>query len=1428
MNKQMAATLANCRTCEDHLFPTHPLLLAQCSMDSMLSPSLQWTLPKSVDAFMFDPDLMEEAAINLTQTHEHKFARALDDDPDHAASLFAMAVEASWKKACVDSEGNSQIIQPGFFGRDKLNPLKMQPPTVPIVRKARDGDFEPKLAQPSVGIRRHTRQLRRLESLLAQTKALNSHHSHAYNKCQQLWEAILKATGFRKSFAFWMCENFQFFVPLTLPPPNYINELLSVFREWRQKELNVYFLNKMKIRKKSILLDIVKGGGKSFEEVRDPAPVPQTFVVNQISQQAKRVSWKKQGNKWLHIQDGSCFDINAPIKFQGQQVKIRQIQDNLILLEQPVKLKNKNMTVSQKQITADPNRMHNITFNAWNEHWRRDHADPNDDQWDDVLPYLQALNPIPEMPFEDFSMTLWNTHLKGLKTKTARGGCGFTASEMAQFPPSLLLWLFRIFQKCESGARWPKNWVLARVSMLAKTPHPQSPFDARPITVFSILYRQWARVRSKQILSHMTSYMPRQVAMATSRIPADVAAAYVALQVEKAINEGSLLAGLGIDLKRCFNTLPRWPLEMAMRRLGIPSQYIAGWTSMLKSMKRTLLLGGTQSPPQSSTTGAPEGCGFSVVAMAVMSWWQSQVIAKQVNELCTFTYADNWNYVANSIPLVKKALEILVAFVQCMRMTISPEKSWLWATTSLGRKQLKDVYVDGTQIPVVTSFSDLGCDVQYSKGCKKPKQLKRWDKATRVCKRIQVNKRPRSFQEQMANSSAFAGATFGAPITYVPKTKWRQLRSAIAQTVRLTTAGASPWLALGSFLNDPQLRHICHAVRFWKRVLNTFPEVESMFNRYIVEQGSSRVGPVASFRRTMEDANWKFVNPFVLQHQTTGRDLPWRDTSRKFTQFVLESQWDSTVSQAVQHRKDWVQTGFDPHMFVKSIHKRTPRETWILRTTASGKNFTQDIVCKFAKGVTDKCPFCGQQDSKRHRIFNCETFQEIRKKYTKTIRFVRGNHNFEIFGLPPKTPNVVQDIQKACCPWVDGRFPTQTEERHLFLDGTAFGQEFKDTTASAWAIVEASYLKNDFQVVEKGFVPGPEQSSYRGEVMAIRVALEVAFCGVLYVDCQAAIDIYQQLIDAYKIGSPMPEIDHSDLWKPIWNLIITRPHHSIRLHKVKSHQDCSKIQDPFQSWIAKGNNIVDEVVKSVITQHPIHKRIAFCIKKRKEMQDHLIMYQNLLCEIADKSFSILQEQGQQDRGAAECEQSCPSFAFLIPSQTNPPTDMIPFEALPGKCPYGQVFYDRFVTWFKQLEWPTHPAPGVMGFVSLIELYFNFVVTTGTETPISLASRGKASQYKLLDQCILLQTKTWSLAQHTRVWCLFWNWCLKHHAFHNPPVMIEKRFIPHVGYNMQSSCLAGRPKMPHSDSTYQALWGYFYQPTGRRRTTAAPLRPLPNP
>ena len=64
--------------------------------------------------------------------------------------------------------------------------------------------------------------------------------------------------------------------------------------------------------------------------------------------------------------------------------------------------------------------------------------------------------------------------------------------------------------------------------------------------------------------------MPKEVALATNCIPADTAAALLGLKVEQSINRGQSLCGVGVDLVRCFNTLPRKPLFDAMIRMGVP------------------------------------------------------------------------------------------------------------------------------------------------------------------------------------------------------------------------------------------------------------------------------------------------------------------------------------------------------------------------------------------------------------------------------------------------------------------------------------------------------------------------------------------------------------------------------------------------------------------------------------------------------------------------------------------------------------------------------------------------------------------------------------------------------------------------------------------------------------------------------------------
>ena len=1429
MNGTLSATLKECRTCEDHLFPVHPLLLARCSLHNIISPKLQWVLPKSVDNFIFDPDLFEDAAQDFVTKHHGSFQHAINNSTESASRLFAMGVEHSWKAACVDSEGNRTKISPGHFGRDKLHPLKLKPSSVPVVRKARDGDFEPGLGQPSVEIRRHTRQLRRIESLHAQLVAYNRAPTQgALAKCKQLWRAILDATGFSKSFPAWMCNQCQIFVPINIPHIGYILELKNMYRKWHQTELNKFFLSKIKARKKSILLDIAKGGSRCFEEVRDPAPLHQTFVAHRVKVKVQYTTWPKSGRKILKIRDAEKLDMNFPISFQGQNCRITKIQGDMVHLDQPVRLKSLDLVVEQQQLTADPKQMHDRTFEAWNEHWQRDCADPNDDDWDGVIPYLQHINPVPEMPFENFSQELWEQHLPAVKTKTARGGCGFSAKDMIQFPLPILKWLFEIYGRCEQGNDWPKNWVLTRVSMLAKTSNPTTPFDARPITVFSILYRQWARIRSKQILKHMASYMPRAVSMATCRVPADIAAAYIATMVEDAINNNKKLAGLGIDLKRCFNTLPRWPLTLAMRRMGIPEPYIRGWTSMLANMQRTLWLGSCQSSPQMSTTGAPEGCGFSVVAMAVTSWWQAKTLYARVDQVDSFTYADNWNYVAECPRTIICALEELKHFVTCMRMEISPSKSWLWSTDPKGRKELRGIKVNHETIPVVTSFSDLGCDVQYSKSQRKPKQNKRWDKTVRLCKRIHFSKVPRRYKEHMTVASGLSGAIFGAPITYISKTKWKKLRSTMAQSVRLATAGASSWLSMGCTFNDPQLKSLGYTINFWKRFLNMFPEMVPKFANNMTRFGRTQVGPVACLKKTLNDAGWKVISHAKIQHAITNHQINWQTSSKRHLRFVLERQWCHTIAKAVEHRKDWKQGVADIHLFSQVTSKRSFRDTWILRTAASGKHYTNDIISKYANGVQTTCPFCDQRDGKEHRLWSCNAFRDIRAQYTITLRKVQSqSSNLGIYALPPLQDPIVSLLPCKDVSLGPIQIPTENNhDRYLFLDGTAFGQEYRDLTVSAWAVTEADFNQHNFHSLDKGFVPGYDQSSYRGEVVAILKGFDIIYRGIMYTDCAAALTIFNKLLIARSEGCGLPLVDHDDLWSLVWDHLCGRPVGCVQLVKVKSHQNESTLTDLHENWKAAGNNFVDREAKSVVVQHPIHGRVISAVNRRKQLATLTESFHDYVCKVADKSFLLLKEKRRFSRREAERQMDRPDFSTLVPRRVQPSSGLIPWEDLPRYCPYGEVFYRRFSDWYITIQWPVDAGDGVMGFVSLLELYFNFVVCTGTETPVSTAKRGKPANYKLLDQEVLLQAKTWSLSQHTRVWSLFWNWCLKCNAFVHPPLKASNHFLEHIGYSMQSVCLMGRPYMRHSAATYQTMWDYFHQPEGRRKTTASPLRPLP--
>ena len=190
-------------------------------------------------------------------------------------------------------------------------------------------------------------------------------------------------------------------------------------------------------------------------------------------------------------------------------------------------------------------------------------------------------------------------------------------------------------------------------------------------------------------------------------------------------------------------------------------------------------------------------------------------------------------------------------------------------------------------------------------------------------------------------------------------------------------------------------------------------------------------------------------------------------------------------------------------------------------------------------------------------------------------------------------------------------------------------------------------------------------------------------------------------------------------------------------------------------------------------------------------------------------------------------QILPDFALWGPKSAVFHCDLPAYESLELKCPYGEVFYNRVRAWFCQLQLPVDVHSCVpCTFVGLVELYFDFVMVSGTETPINTGTRQNAI-WSPLDQNPLLQSPPVPLSRHTSMWVLFWKWCWKYCGIEFPFKWLDRRPLPHVGYTLFASVISHRPIMACSSSS-EAVWRYFHPITGRRRDLNGPLRPLPRP
>ena len=1426
-NPAVVTAVRSCRTLETFDFATHPILFAELDFSTLTEACIQWWLPKSIDCVYLDQTLMEEAAGKFLHPIKDKIQDALTKgDTEEAFQMFISSYEQAACASAVDCSGFSIPLPKACLGKGYALPFRCRPVTMPTNRTGRLGDVQPFQLQQGVQLRRILKQVRRLHSLENQVKACNSHTTDAAQfQCQDLWVSILKATGFPGGFKQWILLNGEGFVPYQCPHLSYIASIKEkLHQEYKTRSMHAFLAQRQR-RRIMVQEDIVQGGRRMFQEIRGSTSPSLSQVAYHSELKVAKQRWPKHGHTIIRLEPSQSvteFVVGETVIFQNQKVQLVSITDDTIVVDKALRLRNYHeFTIWQKHRTAVRSIMQGEAAKAWNVFWQRD-KDTCADTWEDCLPLLTGPSNCPSLPFEEFQFDKWLEVVRKIPNRSSRGACGFTKRELLDLSPSFVTTLFQFFAAFEAGHPWPQRWAIAKVVCLNKVEIPDSALDCRPITVLSRLYRCWSSYRSKQILAHLASIIPPNVSGTCGIMSADMLVGLTLAEIENA-DEGHSKFGCVLDLKKCYNLIPRVPMCIMLAALRIPIEYIQGFANMLCCMQRSFIIAGGAGNLHHSFTGIAEGCSFSVACMCALSYFASLQLETIPATLPVF-FADNWSAITETLDALRQSLDKLDVFATSLRMVFSAAKSWVWSSGKSISKAFKNLQIQGETIPIRNCAVDLGCDATYRGRHSKVAANKRFCKAKDLLRSIQRKKLPTKFRGTAIKLAGHGSALYGSELSYTTPHKWHTLRSQTAGAMNQGTCGVSPWLLLSCSdpTLDPQYRCLIRRIKFWRRFFRVFPHHKSAFLKKVCNYSIRSTGPAISFRKSFADVDWTCLPDGWMRH-SSGLQLKWDECSRAWMHQVLSQAWTRQVSESTQHRKYMDISGFDVTWHNKIMKQLSNRDHAIMAAYVSGKHITNDFLTKFIEGIGKICPFCDEEDSRHHALFRCKENQSIRSKYHDCIQWARKQSEAVAhFGLCPWNDTFVLKRMHKKNPDMPFTIPPVMETRMcIFTDGSAFFVNHWDLTLASGAyfvMEEGSFTQHS---CKGDMVPGVDHSSYRGEVCAVLFTLNDFWHVKIHTDCQAVVDIGNQMVAAKQVGTRSFNCEHWDIWRHIWQHICIRPVGFVTFCKVAAHKDISLFQvGSWEAWAVFWNNRVDLLAKDVIlnTNKKLFQEAKFEHKKREETHDR--MHQLWLCfiDIAHHKFEHLPKTTAQQ--AQECVMvNEDSFVDLLPTPCCHIRPIVIAPAVLAACPYTAEYAELVLSWANQVLWPPIPCRDDR-YTSLLELYVDCYLTVMQPVPVQLIPKaqrtwGSQMSYALRSNSLEADTATHELATQSRTWTRIIRWLFQHAETFRSQEVHTVHSLKRFGYRLQHASIPGRPQLVHNMKAAVLLSNYFNTSHGKR-------------
>ena len=1154
------------------VFQEHSTLIAGFSLPCHAVVETSWPLPAELPWAGIDVD-----AWHLLEGHQ---PIASAPDSTRWFSSFSRTIEHSLDGYVASFPGGH--LPANCFGRGaRVAPQKAVQSTRPL-RASRPG--EDALRHDGLGaeVRRWFQQLRRLQSLAHATRAHNPSPA-ALEYRLSLWRSILRARGFRYGFARWWITRPVRSVgsPAALPPQVPNADIARLLHE--DFRCNFRKLESWHLRRRAQVLDAKydKSLKQLYQDLRDPAP--EQVDTLQVRREYAILASDPLGAQ-LHVEGSPDLRGLSSWAVDGEPVQVQKFDDVLCTLESP--LSSPGTELEQVQTLSSVADVHSEFVSLWAPRWQQ-HAHATASDWQRFLDFAAAYMPRHAFDLPDIDVPTWSRALRRFRPRAARGPDGWARDDLLRLPVSRTQELLCFLRSLEvEGRPWPKQLVVGFVCLLCKGNGKLDANGFRPICLFSIVYRTWAGIRARQVLAALKNLVPDGL---FGFVPGHEAAELwysVQLEVELSVLRGTSLLGLSTDVVKCFNSLPRLPLLALAAQLGCPQRLLVPWSSFLQVCERRFLVRGQVSSATTSTSGFPEGCPLSPVAMVLADWAFHVYLQAFAPSVRSLSFVDNFACTAFSAAALVHAYNIVRCFMDLLQLQLDAAKTFVWASQVADRKTLSSL-----GFSVSHASRELGGFMSFGAGVRNDAVKRRCQALGPVWKRLQRSRAPVSLKLLVLPSKCWAKALHGISGVPFASANVHSLRTSATAALRIRPGGSSSLLRLSlsdPMTADPGFYLLWCCVRDVRRMASRVPNFLQLW-RLFHELYDGRVmhGPLSKLVQVLAQVGWSVQVPPVVLDQD-GMEHHLLKAPLTLLRRLLEHAWLWHCAYQHKHRKEMHDLqGIDLALLRAVQSKLTALDSARLAAVQSGAFLSGQQHSHYDLSKSGLCPHCQVPDTVEHKIRACPAYAAARGEHAWVLDLwdelpTSLTHHL----LPPANPHLpgLRTLLQAGADTTGIFFSSGIGSgwQFLFTDGSCREYGHADFALAGWGVI----LANTAEAVACGTVPGLLQTAPRAEILALtaaaRWALHSGLPCIVWTDAANVADGVSLLQDT----GCLPGHADSDLWERLAGFLGQLDSRRFLVRHTPSHLDLSLTESPVEDWLATHNNHADVLAGFANTNRP--------------------------------------------------------------------------------------------------------------------------------------------------------------------------------------------------------------------------------------------------